>query len=297
MDCTDLIFAKSRQIVSDNFWGHNLEGFSDYLFHLFRWERPANITEILDVEHLTDLIKNGLDGWVKAGLALIIVKENFKEVLNAKLAKSWKQYCLNFFNRSVWQVGRLMDAARVYYILENSFQFNILPTCEAQCRPLVKFLPEDFTNTTSAETEEIINYWRQAIALAGDKPVTTNIVETVVNGEDYSETARVKISANSYQKLSDLAFEMGFKNVKDLLENVDKLSINKMETDEYVEEDCEEDCEEETENETPQFHRKKTRLVKYVDSKEYKEKIRLWELYLQQLCNEYERSLSISNSA
>lgn len=267
------------------------------MFYLFRWERPANITEILDVEHLTDLVKNGLDAWVKAGLALIHVKENFKEVLNAKLAKNWKQYCLKFFNRSVWQVGRLMDASKVYFILVSSGEFDILPTCEAQCRPLVKFLPEDFVNPSYEETAEIINYWKEAIALAGDKPVTAQIVETVVNGGDYSETAQVKISADSYQKLSELAFEIGFKNVKDLLENVDKLSIHKLETNEYVEEEYEEECEEETENEPPQVHRKKTRLVKYVDSKEYKEKIRLWELDLQELCREYERSLSISNSA
>jgi hypothetical protein len=173
-----------------------------------------------------------------------------------------------------------MEASKVYFILVSSGEFDILPTCQAQCRPLVKFLPEDFVNRCYEETEEIINYWRQAIALAGDKPVTAKMVETVVNGDDYSETVRLKISADSYQKLSELAFEMGFKNVKDLLENVDKLSIHETETDEYVEEECEGECEEETENETHQFHRQKTRLVKYVDSKEYKEKIRLWELYL-----------------
>lgn len=168
-------------------------------------------------------IKGNLLGWVKSGLLLGAIKSSFCfTVLRNKLAKNWEEFCIKFFEQSHWYSDRLIKASRVVLILiENGF--SILPKCEAQARPLVKFLPDpeyrDYENEYLEK--ELCDKWKQVLQATKDKPITAGVVLAVVDPEKAEAgTTTIRLSKKAKQNLLEIALQAGYTTISEYLENL-----------------------------------------------------------------------------
>jgi hypothetical protein len=127
----------------------------------------------LDLKQITEHIKEGFLGYVKAGICL--EKVQYLKLWKQKF-RSFKEYCESALGKTLSYAKRIMEAARVceQLILGG---FEILPVCEAQARPLVKFASIDPTGHS-----ELAEKWQQVLDASGGK-ITAELVKAVVDGE------------------------------------------------------------------------------------------------------------------
>ncbi len=88
-----------------------------------------------NLSQVVNEIKSNCLSFVRTGLLAYKVKV-YKIYLNVH--RNFKEFCEKALGVSHWQINRTIEAARVVIELAQN-GFDILPKCEAQCRPLTKF--------------------------------------------------------------------------------------------------------------------------------------------------------------
>ncbi len=88
-----------------------------------------------NLSQVVNEIKNNCLSFVRTGLLAYKVKV-YKIYRNVH--RNFKEFCEKALGVSHWQINRTIEAARVVVELAQN-GFDILPKCEAQCRPLAKF--------------------------------------------------------------------------------------------------------------------------------------------------------------
>lgn len=116
--------------------------------------------------------------------------------------RSFERYCDARWKMSAQNAYRLINAAKIISVLQDSHQFGDehLPTCESHVRPLADGLEED----------QWLNVWQQVIEEAEDKGVTGSLVEKVVNKNNGKHKQQTKGKATKPPK--------GLKSVISLVE-------------------------------------------------------------------------------
>lgn len=146
----------------------------------------------LDLKEITEHIREGFLGYVKAGICL--EKVQYLKLWKQKF-RSFKEYCESALGKTLSYAKRIIEAARVTeQLILGGFQ--ILPVCEAQARPLVKFMSVD-----RAGHSELAEKWQQVLDASGGK-ITAELVKAVVDGEATKlETKSIRIERDIYDAL------------------------------------------------------------------------------------------------
>ena len=213
----------------NNFDIPTLAEYADQMFH-------SSCHDMIDVAELTEICKNDFLGWVRSGIILNAIRENFKFVLRQKLATSWKKYCLNFFGKTHWYVKRIIEASKVILILIKN-GFDVIPTNENQARHLTRLLPdpEQMNAEECAELEqEICQQWALVLKRAKGAIITGDLVKSVVDPESQDKPKKnIKLKGETHDKLLKQALDKGFKDVAEYLEAI---ANNEISLDNSVEE-------------------------------------------------------------
>ncbi|MDJ0577780.1 MAG: hypothetical protein QNJ65_21795, partial [Xenococcaceae cyanobacterium MO_234.B1] len=122
----------------------------------------------ITIEWATSEIKNHLLNWVRVGLVADAVRRY--RLYKGKFAR-WQDYCQSEIGKSVWQVKRIINAAKVVIELAEA-GFEQLPTCEAQASKLVRYLDQ---SSICSNHQTLYDKWKQVISrlpkhqITGDK--------------------------------------------------------------------------------------------------------------------------------
>jgi hypothetical protein len=150
-------------------------------------------------------MKNELLSFVRLGLIAQKVKR-YKIYTRAKERfRTFREYCEKCLGKSVWHINRVIDAAKVTLALAQA-GFTILPNCESQARPLVKFAGED-----------LIEKWQQVIDNIPKHRITASSVAAIVG--DSEQKKQIRVSGVLYSKLALKAALVGL-SVEELLEQL-----------------------------------------------------------------------------
>lgn len=122
--------------------------------------------EDYDLNSLVDDIKVCRMSFVRMGL--IFFKVKYLKLYKSEYS-NFKEFCEQRCEISAWQVNRIIEAARVVYDLISFGFTEILPTCEAQCRMLVKL-----------GKEELMEVWGKIIEELRGHEITANKIEDFV---------------------------------------------------------------------------------------------------------------------
>ena len=129
-DCP-LTFVKMHHTTYSSAAIADIINYQDDIRDSFRW----------GPETLKDLTTDVWDysfGFVRVGLAADLIRSR-KLWNQSKLYLDWKDYCVKALGKTAWSINRTIDAANVVMRLIE-FGHKTLPTCEAQCRPLVPMM-------------------------------------------------------------------------------------------------------------------------------------------------------------
>lgn len=225
----------------------------------------------LVLKELTEHIKEGFLGYVKAGICLEKVqylklwKQNFR---------SFKEYCESALGKTLSYAKRIIEAARVceQLILGG---FKILPVCEAQARPLVKYACVD-----AAGNSELAEKWQQVIDASGGK-ITAELVKSVVDGEAAkAECKSIRIERDVYDALEAKAKLAGITPQQLLKKLVEGHIPDEPETDDTESSDTESDTESNS----------------VIDTESTHQKFANWQKDLEQLVAEHSDRAPINNN-
>ena len=111
---------------------------------------------------LEETIRQGLNTFVDVGNALLEIRD---KRLYRQEYSTFEDYCREQWNMKQSQAYRLMDSAKVLDNLQSSPIGELLPTNEAQARPL-----------SSLEPEEQIEAWKRVITSTPEGKVTAAVV-------------------------------------------------------------------------------------------------------------------------
>ena len=145
-------------------------------------------------------IKSNCLSFVRTGLLAYKVKV-YKIYRNVH--RNFKEFCEKALGVSHWQINRNIEAARVVVELAQN-GFDILPKCEAQCRPLSKF-----------SGAELCANWQSVLDTTPPHRITGKAINQALGIETKSECMR--ISPEAYYIVKKKALEIGI--------SVDKLLI------------------------------------------------------------------------
>ena len=145
----------------------------------------------------TNEIKSSLYSYVRAGLIAARVRLYRLYEKGQDYCKNFREYCERKLGMSNWHVKRLIDAARVAIELIHA-GFNVIPTNEAQARPLTKYCGE-----------ALIEFWEQVLNSAPPKRITAELVNRIVEGEPEKPSRRIKIDSDDWEVLRERAQEEG----------------------------------------------------------------------------------------
>jgi hypothetical protein len=124
-----------------------------------------NIPGDFNLENMIYEIQENKLSFVRNGLIGFKIK-SFK--LYEKIHKSFQDFCEKALGMSHWYMNRLMEAARVVLKLALN-GFTVLPTCEAQTRPLVKLHDDD-----------LCDKWQEVIDTVPAHKITTERIKEVL---------------------------------------------------------------------------------------------------------------------
>jgi hypothetical protein len=145
-------------------------------------------------------IQNNLNGWVKSGLVAYQVKYRKLWQQAADKYTDFADYCKRGLGRSVWYIDRLIDAAKVVsYLAERGFK--VLPSCEAQARPLVKMFKDG--------SNDVFDCWREVVGQLSAEKITADRVAAIVNPESAEKQLSKKISKATTERAAQVAAEQG----------------------------------------------------------------------------------------
>lgn len=133
--------------------------------------------EKADFERLDMVVKNGIKGYMEAGLALVEI--HAKKLWRAGNHTTWEQYCKSVEGISKTQAHRLMQASECILELESEEPLEIRPENESQVRPLLRL--ENLGDRRAV--------WEAACHWAGDKDcsLTAKIVTRMVDALEAGE--------------------------------------------------------------------------------------------------------------
>ena len=158
----------------------------------YAWSLEECISGDLDLQTVVTEIKDQILSFVYTGLLAYKVKI-FK--LYRRVHKNFKTFCEKALGTSHWQVNRKIEAARVVIELAQA-GFSILPTCEAQARPLTKL-----------HGAELCNKWRIVVNSLEPHMITSKQINEVLGVE--TKTASLRLPKKLYEQIKRKALEMG----------------------------------------------------------------------------------------
>jgi hypothetical protein len=202
------IYQNSLQETKHN---ESMENLIDYA-----WSLEENTPEDFDLQTIVTEIKSQVLSFVRTGLLAYKVKI-FK--LYRKVHRNFKTFCEEVLGISHWQINRKIEAARVVVELIQA-GFSVLPSCEAQARPLTKLYGA-----------ELCNKWKMVVDSLKPHTITSNKINEVLGVE--SKTASLRLPKKLYEQIKRRALEMEL-SVEQLLnmmfEDDEKIDIVKEET-------------------------------------------------------------------
>lgn len=223
--------------------------------------------QYLELPELTEHIKEGFLGYVKAGICL--EKVQYFKLWKQKF-RSFKEYCESALGKTLSYAKRIMEAARVceQLILGG---FKILPVCEAQARPLVKYNCAD-----RGGNSELGEKWQQVLDASGGK-ITAELVKAVVDGESVKTGGvRMQVDRDIYDALEAKAKMAGLTPQQLLKKLVEGHIPDQPEPAVDTESEPESQCEIDTESSF------------VIDTESTEEKLVKWHHDLSELLKEFE---------
>ncbi|AFY94637.1 hypothetical protein [Chamaesiphon minutus] len=151
-----------------------------------------------DFLSLDELAKDNLFGFVRVGIAADRIRKR-KLWQCAKIYKDWNDYCTKGLGKTAWYINRTIDAANVVMTLISA-GFKILPTCEAQCRPLVKLL--------GVGLDAIADVWTKVVSAFTPDKITAGKILAIAE-PDRADNQQSKIDRQLVDKLAERAKQRG----------------------------------------------------------------------------------------
>lgn len=178
----------------------DLTNYQEDLLDSFRW----------GADMLHDLTTDVWDysfGFVRVGIAAELVRS--RNLWNqSTLYLDWRDYCVKALGKTAWSINRTIDAAKVVMRLIE-FGHTTLPTCEAQCRPLVSKMRN--------MCEGLHDAWENVLGEISAERITANQIDAIVNPGKGEGPER--IAKGTMQRLTKLAKERGI-SIDDLLDDL-----------------------------------------------------------------------------
>ena len=200
----------------------------------YAWSLEECIPGDFDLQTVVTEIKGQILSFVHTGLLAYKVKIL---KLYRKAHKSFKTFCEKALGTSHWQVNRKIEAARVVIELARA-GFSVLPTCEAQARPLTKLYGT-----------ELCDKWKAVVNSLEPHMITSKQINEVLGVE--TKTASLRLPKELYEQIKRRALEMGL-SIEQLLNMLfeDDQKINTVEKEALAkwEEDLETFTDEKIEN-------------------------------------------------
>lgn len=181
--------------------------------------------------------KYGQFGYVVTGIWLDRLRQ-WKHLWQRK-AKTFNLFCQQLIGRGSWYASQIIKAAKVCLELIKQ-DFKVLPTCEAQARPLTKYLTENDPILGDVCSEEMFDKWQEVIDTAPPKKgITSDHVRVIVDGEENTKKT-LKTDSKTYERLAKNALEAGMSKEEYLNYLLDKESAPEPETEEEAQPEIEE---------------------------------------------------------
>lgn len=158
----------------------------------YAWSLEECIPGDFDLKTIVTEIKGQILSFVRTGLLAYKVKFH---KLYRRVHKNFKTFCEKALGISHWQINRKIEAARVVIELAQA-GFSILPTCEAQARPLTKLYGT-----------ELCNKWKMVVDSLEPHTITSNQINEVLGVE--TKTASLRLPKKLYEQIKRKALEMG----------------------------------------------------------------------------------------
>ncbi|MFB2898056.1 hypothetical protein ACE1CI_34505, partial [Aerosakkonemataceae cyanobacterium BLCC-F50] len=150
--------------------------------------------------------KSGQLGYVVAGIWLDRLRQ-WKHLWQRK-ARTFNHFCKKLIGIGSWYANRLIKAAKVCMALVHQ-GFKTLPTCEAQARPLTKYLTENDPVLGDYCCDEMFDKWLEVIDSAPPKKgITANHVVAIIDGEENTKKS-IRTNAKTYGRLEKMALDAG----------------------------------------------------------------------------------------
>lgn len=156
-----------------------------------------NMKRLDCIDWATSEIKSSLYSYVRAGSIAYRVRLSRLYEKGKDYCKNFREYCERKLGMSNWHVKRLIDAARVAIELIHA-GFNVIPSNEAQARPLAKY-----------SGEALIQKWQEVLDTAPPQRITAELVQRIVEGEPEKPSRRIKIDSDDWEVLRERAQEEG----------------------------------------------------------------------------------------
>jgi predicted DNA binding CopG/RHH family protein len=158
----------------------------------YAWSLEECIPGDFDLKTVITEIKSQILSFVRTGLLAYKVKFH---KLYRRVHKNFKTFCEKALGISHWQINRKIEAARVVMELAQA-GFSILPTCEAQARPLTKLYGA-----------ELCNKWKMVVDSLEPHTITSNQINEVLGVE--TKTTSLRLPKKLYEQIKRKALEMG----------------------------------------------------------------------------------------
>jgi hypothetical protein len=163
----------------------------DYEGHCITWEWAINE------------IKNHMTGWVRVGLVASKVR---LYRLYSGVHQSFQEFCEKRLGLKFWKVNNLIKAAQVVMELAQA-GYDVLPTCEAQARPLIKFIGDGLGEM-----------WERVLRSFPPHQITAAAIESITD-PDKPKKSTIRVNKNLGEKLQRKALDLGI-SVEQLLEEM-----------------------------------------------------------------------------
>lgn len=177
-----------------------LRNFSDDISNDFHWSDET-------LNFLTSEIWEGTFGFVRVGIAAELVRSR-KLWNQSKLYKDWKDYCVKALKKTSWSIDRTIDASKVVMRLIE-MGHSILPSCEAQCRPMVSMMRNMCEGLSEA--------WQSVTDELGVTEITATTIDRIINPD--REPKEDKIGKPTMNRLAKVAKERGL-TIEELLQEL-----------------------------------------------------------------------------
>lgn len=158
----------------------------------YAWSLEESLAGDFDLKTVITEIKSQVLSFVRTGLLAYKVKV-FK--LYRNVHKNFRVFCEKALGVSHWQINRTIEAARVVLELAQA-GFSVLPTCEAQARPLNKL-----------HGAELYAKWKMVVNSLEPHTITSNRINEVLGVETKAKSLR--LPKELYEQLKNRALELG----------------------------------------------------------------------------------------